>query len=298
MDTRKYQIDSTSKKFSLASIDPNSSEGLTKVGAIENMVGNILDLRILQDKLYASGRNAVLIIFQAMDAAGKDSTINHVMSGINPQGCFVKSFKHPNSLELNHDYLWRSTRDLPERGMIGIFNRSYYEEVLIAKVHPEIVLHQKLPNIIAINDITPAFWEERYAQIRNYEKRLHTNGIKVIKFFLHISKEEQAKRFLKRIKREDKNWKFSDADMKERAFWGDYQSAYEQCIKQTASDQAPWNVIPSNHKWFARALVSQIIVDEINALSPQYPNLNEESQSRLKHTQEQLERELGLTNKN
>jgi PPK2 family polyphosphate:nucleotide phosphotransferase len=232
-----------------------------------------------------------------MDAAGKDSTINHVMSGVNPQGCSVKSFKHPSPLELNHDYLWRSTRDLPERGMIGIFNRSYYEEVLVAKVHPEIVLNQNLPDINAVTDISPSFWDERYSQIRNYEQRLHTNGIKVVKFFLHLSKNEQAKRFLKRIKKEDKNWKFSEADMKERAYWDDYQNAYERCIQETSNKHAPWYVIPADHKWFMRAAVSQIIVDEITSLSPKYPQIDNETKSRLAKAREQLELELGLTTK-
>ena len=217
MNTDYFRI-TKGNKFSIESTATDFTGDLTKVMYIETLVGNTLDLHTLQDKLYAHGRYAVLIIFQAMDAAGKDSTINHVLSGINPQGCFVKSFKHPRALELNHDYLWRSTRDLPERGMIGIFNRSYYEEVLVTKVHPEIVLNQMLPGVNKVSDISDEFWNERYAQIRNYEQRLHTNGIKVIKFFLHLSKKEQAKRFLKRINREDKNWKISDSDMKERGY--------------------------------------------------------------------------------
>jgi len=217
MNTDYFRI-TKGNKFSIESTATDFTGDLTKVMYIETLVGNTLDLHTLQDKLYAHGRYAVLIIFQAMDAAGKDSTINHVLSGINPQGCIVKSFKHPSALELNHDYLWRSTRDLPERGMIGIFNRSYYEEVLVTKVHPEIVLNQMLPGVNKVSDISDEFWNERYAQIRNYEQRLHTNGIKVIKFFLHLSKKEQAKRFLKRINREDKNWKISDSDMKERGY--------------------------------------------------------------------------------
>jgi len=298
MLTEQYKIEVPEKSFSLSQINPSSTLGLTKIEAIEKMVGNVLDLRPLQDKLYANSRNAVLIIFQAMDAAGKDSTINHVMSGINPQGCFVKSFKHPNDLELSHDYLWRSTRDLPERGMIGIFNRSYYEEVLVARVHPQIVLKQNLPGINSEKDIKASFWKERYQQINNYEKRLTTNGIKVIKIFLHLSKNEQAKRFLKRIKRQDKNWKFSESDMLERAYWDDYQSAYEVCIKETANKTNPWYVVPADHKWYTRAVVSQIIADEISSLNPKYPTIDEKALSRLNQSCEQLESELSLENKN
>ncbi len=181
--------------------------------------------------------------------------------------------------------------------MIGIFNRSYYEEVLVAKVHPEIVLRQNLSHIGKVSDITNSFWHERYAQINNYEQRLHTNGIKVIKFFLHLSKKEQAKRFLKRFKREDKNWKFSESDMKERAYWDDYQKAYEKCIQMTSKTHAPWHIIPADHKWFMRALVSQIIVDEINSLSPKYPILDKEAKSHLEIARKQIEIELGLEQK-
>ncbi len=259
--------------------------------ALERTVGNTLDLRPLQERLYAEGRQAVLVIFQAMDAAGKDSAINHVFSGINPQGCQVHSFKHPTSKELNHDYLWRCSQVLPEKGMIGVFNRSYYEEVLVAKVHPELILDQKLPNVRQIEDVNERFWEQRYEQIRSYERRLTMNGISIIKFFLHLSKEEQTKRFLKRVKRPDKNWKFSSSDMKERAFWDDYQLAYQDCIQATSSVHAPWYIIPADNKWFARAAISQILVDRVSQLNPAFPELSPEETKALDQVKETLKKE-------
>lgn len=259
--------------------------------ALERTVGNTLDLRPLQERLFAEGRQAVLVIFQAMDAAGKDSAINHVFSGINPQGCQVHSFKHPTTKELNHDYLWRCSQALPEKGMIGVFNRSYYEEVLVAKVHPELVLHQKLPNVHSVQDVNEQFWEQRYQQIRSYERRLTMNGITIIKFFLHLSKKEQTKRFLKRVKRPDKNWKFSSSDMKERAYWDDYQQAYQDCIQATSSEQAPWYIIPADHKWFARAAISQVLVDRIAQLNPSFPELDKDALSALEEVKKVLKRE-------
>jgi PPK2 family polyphosphate:nucleotide phosphotransferase len=293
MDTKQYRIiNKKSNPFLLSGIDPGDTGKLTKLEAIEQTVGNTLDLRPLQDRLYAHDRYSVLIIFQAMDAAGKDSTINNVLSGINPQGCYVKSFKHPSDKELSQDYLWRSTVELPPRGMIGVFNRSYYEEVLIARVHPEIVLKQNLPGIEKTEAISEAFWEERYRQINAYEQRLRSNGVIVIKFFLHLSKKEQAKRFLKRIRREDKNWKFSPYDMQERAFWDDYQSAYERCIQRTATVAAPWYVVPADHKWYTRAVVSTVIAETIQKLNPTYPSLDEVMIDQLAVARKQLENEL------
>jgi len=294
MIKHKYAV-AQGKGFRLSDIDPESSAGLDKLSAIEQTVGNTLDMRELQERLYAEGKHAVLIIFQAMDAAGKDSTINHVLSGVNPQGCRVHSFKHPTSEELNHDYLWRCSRVLPERGMIGVFNRSYYEEVLVAKVHPDLILSQNLPHIDSLKDVNKAFWDERYQQIRSYERRLSMNGIRIIKFFLHISKKEQGKRFLKRVSREDKHWKFSSSDLKERAYWDQYQDAYEQCIQHTSTEHAPWHVIPADHKWYARAMVSEIIVEHLRHLDPQIPELDEAEIARLNEAKTLLEKELKKT---
>ena len=220
-----------------------------------------------QTLLYANNRYSLLLIFQAMDAAGKDGTIKHVMSGVNPQGCQVFSFKHPSALELDHDFLWRTTRCLPERGNIGIFNRSYYEEVLVARVHPEIIAAQKLP------DVKPnaKFWEDRFTSINDLEKHLHRNGTRIIKFFLHLSKEEQRQRFLARIDNADKNWKFTQSDIAERAFWKDYMAAYEECLSATSTRRAPWYVVPADDKENARLIVSQIIVDTLDELKLSYP---------------------------
>src|SRR5512135_2367052 len=222
----------------------------------------------LQNLLYASNRYAVLLIFQAMDAAGKDSCIKHVMSGVNPQGCQVYSFKHPSATELDHDFLWRTTRSLPERGRIGIFNRSYYEEVLIVRVHPEILRSQGLPDELL--DEKPV-WQSRYRSIVNLENHLYRNRTRIIKFFLHLSKEEQRKRFLERIDEPEKNWKFSLADIHERKYWKHYMEAYEACLSATSTHHAPWYVVPADDKENARLIVSQIILDALNELEMAYP---------------------------
>jgi PPK2 family polyphosphate:nucleotide phosphotransferase len=221
-----------------------------------------------QELLYASDRYAVLLIFQAMDAAGKDGAIAHVMSGVNPQGCQVFSFKHPSAMELKHDFLWRTTRDLPERGRIGIFNRSYYEEVLIARVHPEILRGEGLPDPLADER---TLWHERYRSIVNLERHLDRNGTRIIKFFLHLSKEEQRKRFIDRIDRPEKNWKFSLADVEERKFWKDYMRAYEKCLAATSTKVAPWYVVPADDKLNTRLIVSRIVLDTVEALELSYP---------------------------
>jgi len=221
-----------------------------------------------QELLYASDHTAVLLIFQAMDAAGKDGAIAHVMSGVNPQGCQVFSFKHPSATELKHDFLWRTTRDLPERGRIGIFNRSYYEEVLIAKVHPEILRGEGLPGPL-VDDAT--LWHHRYRSIVDLERHLDRNGTRIIKFFLHLSKEEQRKRFLDRIDQPDKNWKFSLADVEERKFWKHYMRAYEKCLAATSTKHAPWYVVPADDKLNTRLIVSRIVLDSIEALKLSYP---------------------------
>lgn len=237
------------------------------------------ELSELQRMHYASNRYAVLLIFQAMDAAGKDGAIRHVMSGVNPQGCQVFSFKHPSATELDHDFLWRTTRDLPERGRIGIFNRSYYEEVLIARVHPAILEAERLPNAL----VDPkTIWDERYRSIVDLEKHLHRNGTRIIKFFLHLSKEEQQKRFLERIDDPDKNWKFSMADVEERKFWDDYMAAYADCLGATSTKEAPWHVVPADDKKTARLIISEIILDVFKSLKLSYPKTTDARREELK----------------
>lgn len=234
----------------------------------ELLQDHVEELSSLQRLLYASNRHAVLLIFQAMDAAGKDGAIRHVMSGVNPQGCQVFSFKHPSAEELDHDFLWRTTRSLPERGRIGIFNRSYYEEVLIVRVHPEILRSEGLPDQLADED---KVWKGRYRSIVSLENHLFRNGTRIIKFFLHLSKEEQRKRFIARIDDPEKNWKFSADDIKERKFWDQYMKAYEACLSATSTKNAPWYVVPADDKENARLIISQIVVDVFNELKMAYP---------------------------
>jgi PPK2 family polyphosphate:nucleotide phosphotransferase len=229
---------------------------------------HIRELSKQQGLLYADNRYALLLIFQAMDAAGKDGAIKHVMSGVNPQGCQVFSFKHPSDEELEHDFLWRTTRCLPERGHIGIFNRSYYEEVLIVRVHPEILRAQELPGEL-LHD--KKFWEHRFRSINDLEKHLHRNGTRVVKFFLHLSKEEQRKRFLARIDDPEKNWKFSQSDLAERKFWKNYMKVYEECMSATSTEHAPWFVVPADDKENARLIISQIVLDTLQSLKMSYP---------------------------
>jgi PPK2 family polyphosphate:nucleotide phosphotransferase len=229
---------------------------------------HVAQLSSLQELLYASNRYAVLLIFQAMDAAGKDGAIRHVMSGVNPQGCQVFSFKHPSPIELQHDFLWRSTRDLPERGRIGIFNRSYYEEVLIARVHPEILRSEGVPDAPRRDE---AIWRDRYSSIVNLERHLYGNGTRIIKFYLHLSKDEQRRRFLKRIDEPEKNWKFSIADVEERKFWKHYMKAYAECLSATSTSAAPWYVVPADDKENARLIVSHIVLDALGELKMAYP---------------------------
>jgi PPK2 family polyphosphate:nucleotide phosphotransferase len=237
-----------------------------------------------QRLLYASNRYAVLLIFQAMDAAGKDGAIAHVMSGVNPQGCQVFSYKHPSATELKHDFLWRTNRDLPERGRIGIFNRSYYEEVLIVRVHPEILRGEGLPYPRNLK----ALWNERYRSIRAVERHLHSNDTRIVKFFLHISKDEQRKRFLQRIDDEEKNWKFSSADMAEREFWRDYRKAYEKCLSATSTKHGPWYVIPADDKQNARLFVSQVVLDTIKELRLEYPKVTPKQRRDLAELRKRL----------
>ncbi|MDB6010970.1 MAG: polyphosphate kinase 2 family protein [Gammaproteobacteria bacterium] len=244
---------------------------------------HIEQLRVQQELLYASNSYAVLVIFQAMDAAGKDGAIKHVMSGVNPQGCQVFSFKHPSATELQHDFLWRTTRDLPERGRIGIFNRSYYEEVLIARVHPEILVAEG----IAAAD-TGTIWRERYRSILGMERHLHVNGTRIIKFFLHLSKEEQRRRFLQRIDNPEKNWKFNAADVEERKFWKDYMKAYEKCLGATSTNEAPWYVVPADDKENTRLIVSRIVVETLAELKMTYPKTDAKRRRELQVIRAQL----------
>ncbi len=248
---------------------------------------DIEQLAEYQNVLYAQNTHALLIIFQAMDAAGKDSTIKHVMSGINPQGCQVFSFKQPSSEELDHDYLWRCAKALPERGRIGIFNRSYYEEVLVLRVHPELLAKRQLPEYIKKNNI----WEQRFEQINNFEKYLVENGIVVLKFFLNVSKQEQKERFMKRIETPEKNWKLSSSDVRERAFWDDYMNAYEDAFRHTSSSWAPWHIIPADHKWFTRMVVADIICSKLKELELKYPTVTAQHQQDILRAKEILSAE-------
>ncbi len=238
-----------------------------------------------QQLLYASNSNAILLILQGMDAAGKDGAIKHVMSGVNPQGCQVFSFKHPTPAELRHDFLWRTTRDLPERGQIGIFNRSYYEEVLIARVHPEILRGEGIPGSTRDSD---ALWSSRYRSINNLERHLDSNGTRILKYFLHLSKEEQRKRFLQRIDQPEKNWKFSIADIQERRFWKQYRHAYDECLSATSTDQSPWFIVPADDKENARLIVSHILLDSLEALKMRYPESSPKRRQELKRLRKQL----------
>lgn len=244
--------------------------------------GHVRQLDELQQLLYASNQHAVLVVFQAMDAAGKDGVIRHVMSGVNPQGCQVFSFKHPSPAELAHDFLWRTTRDLPERGKIGIFNRSYYEEVLIVRVHPEILRGENLPQS------GKHIWEQRFRSITGMERHLHANGTRIVKFFLHLSKEEQRKRFLARIDEADKNWKFSAGDVEERKFWKDYMHAYQEALAATSTSQSPWYVVPADDKENARLIVSQILVQTLEKLGMQYPPTSPERRRELQAIRRRL----------
>ena len=275
------------RKFKLKHVDPDDTAGLKSKSAAQALLAEgVKRLAELQDRLYAQDRWSLLVIFQAMDAAGKDGTVKHVMSGVNPGGCQVFSFKAPSAEELDHDFMWRSLRNLPERGRIGIFNRSYYEEMLVVRVHPDLLHSQKLPPSLVTEDI----WKERFEDVRNIERYLARNGVVILKFFLHVSKGEQRERFLERLERQEKNWKFSMADAKERNFWNDYQEAYEDVIQHTATDYAPWYVVPADHKWFTRLVVAGAIIDALEDLELAYPVVDERKREELRLVQAELER--------
>lgn len=280
-DILKDLIAMPGKKHSVSDFDSSSTDEITKQEAKEQLTKDVEKLAELQSMLYAQDRYSILVIFQAMDAAGKDGTIKHVMSGINPQGCQVYSFKQPSAEELDHDYLWRINRSLPERGRIGIFNRSHYEDVLIARVHPEIVLSAKLPDIKTVEDIDADFWKRRYRQINDFERYLTENGTVILKFFLNVSKAEQKKRFAERLNDPAKNWKFSSADIKERRFWDEYMKAYADVLTETSTEIAPWYVIPADNKWFMRYAVGRIICERMKELDLHYPRLSNEELDKL-----------------
>jgi PPK2 family polyphosphate:nucleotide phosphotransferase len=279
-----YRI-SKGERFRLKHYDSEDTNGIKhKKYAKKTLQHSVQLLSEFQEKLYAQNRWALLIILQAMDAAGKDSAIKHVMSGINPQGCDVTSFKAPSAKELGHDYLWRAHKAVPERGKIGIFNRSYYEDVLVVRVHPHLLENQQLPKELMGKDI----WDERYEDIRNFEKYLTRNGVIVMKFFLHLSKGEQKKRFLERLEMPQKNWKFSMADIKERGFWKDYEKAFEEMIECTATKYAPWYVIPADNKWFSRLAVAGAIIDRLHSLDLQFPEVDAEKKAELAEVRKAL----------
>ena len=276
------------KKFRLKDHDPADTAKLhSQERAGELLAKGIARMAVLQDKLYAQDRWGLLLIFQAMDAAGKDSVIKHVMSGVNPQGCQVYSFKNPSTEELNHDYLWRNVKCLPERGRIGIFNRSYYEEVLVVRVHPELLAKEKMPPAL----VTKSIWDDRFQDICSWERYLTHNGFVIRKFFLNVSKKEQKKRFLARLQQPEKNWKFSAADLHERERWDDYMNAYEDLIANTATPHSPWFVIPADNKWFTRLAVAAAIVDTLEDLDLSYPKLDPQKEKELEAAKKTLLRE-------
>src|SRR5213083_642738 len=273
------------EKFRLKDYDPADTNGVKSKQHAENILERRIGLLShMQEKLYAQDRWALLLIFQAMDAAGKDGAIKHVMSGVNPQGCEVHAFKSPSVEELNNDYLWRNHKVVPERGKIGIFNRSYYEEVLVVRVHPTFLRAQKLPDRL----VTKHIWEERYQDINAFERYLTRNGIVIRKFFLHVSKEEQKRRFIERLEDSKKNWKFSMADVQERSFWKDYQEAYEEAIQQTATKHAPWYIVPADNKWFTRLVVAAAIIETLDDLDLKYPEIGEEKLKELATAKKKL----------
>jgi PPK2 family polyphosphate:nucleotide phosphotransferase len=280
-----YRVDH-GKKFRLKDYDPASTGHFhSKEHAQELLDKGINDMRELQDKLYANHQWAILIILQGIDAAGKDGLIKHVMSGVNPQGCEVHSFKQPSNEELNHDYMWRANRRLPERGHIGIFNRSYYEEVLVVRVHPDLLKDERMPDEVMGKNI----WQERFEDISNAERYLTRNGVVIRKFFLNLSKREQKRRFLQRLDNPEKNWKFSAADIRERKYWDDYMNAYEEMIAATSKKHAPWYVVPADNKWYTRLVVAAAIVDTLQELNLSYPKLSPKERKELLAARTELE---------
>ena len=274
------------QKFRLKDFDPADTGGMHSKDRAQKLLDKgIVEMAELQNKLYAQDRWALLLVFQAMDAAGKDSSIKHVMSGVNPQGCQVYSFKQPSAEELDHDYLWRTMERLPERGRIGIFNRSYYEEVLVVRVHPKVLAEEKIPPSL----VGKGIWDQRFEDIQAFERYLSRNGVVIRKFFLNVSKHEQKRRFLERLDEPEKNWKFSAADVHERRYWDDYMRAYEEMIQNTASPKAPWYVIPADHKWYTRLAVAAAVVETLESLHLAYPTVSAEQRKQLQAARTALE---------
>jgi PPK2 family polyphosphate:nucleotide phosphotransferase len=285
--SKPYRVDN-GKKFRLKDFEPDDTSGVKSKKQAEKVLPLGIERMVdLQDKLYAQDRWAILLIFQAMDAAGKDGVIKHVMSGVNPQGCQVYSFKQPSAEELDHDFLWRTNKCIPERGRIGIFNRSYYEEVLVVRVHKELLEREKMPPSLVTRDI----WNERFADINAYEQYLSRNGVVIRKFFLNLSKDEQKRRFLKRLDEPDKNWKLSSADIAERERWPEYMTAYEEMIQNTATPHAPWYVVPADNKWYTRLVVAAAIVHALEDLNLHYPTVDADQRKELKAARAALEHE-------
>ncbi len=293
MNSAKFSIESfkvpIGKTISLKGYDPSFTDGYKdKEEAQQQLHDDIEKLSKMQYKLYAENKQALLIIFQAMDAAGKDGAIKHIFSGVNPQGCEVHNFKSPSVDELDHDYFWRHYKVLPSYGNIGIFNRSHYENVLVTKVHPEILLNGKILGIDSLKDINKSFWENRYKQINSFEKTISQNGTTILKFFLHLSKDEQKRRFMERIENSEKNWKFSISDIKEREYWDQYQEAYGEAISATSKEWAPWYIIPADHKWFSRVVIGSIIVQTLKKMNIKMPTISEKEKFLLESAKEKL----------
>ncbi len=285
--SRPYRV-TDGRGFKLADVDPEDTQHLDredKPKAKQMLAEGVEAMREMQEMLYAQDRWSVLLMFQAMDAAGKDGAIKHVMSGVNPQGCQVFSFKRPSSEEMDHDYLWRCMKRLPERGRIGVFNRSYYEETLVVRVHPEILKGQKLPPKL----VTKNIWKQRFEDICGFERYLARNGVAICKFFLHVSKEEQLSRFMDRLNEPEKHWKFSKADVEERKYWDDYQKAYQDVIRNTSAKHAPWYVIPADNKWFTRLVVASAVIDTLNGLDLAFPKINAKQKRELAEARRTLQ---------
>lgn len=285
---KKFRV-AEGQKVKLDKIDTDSGKDLSdKTIALDVTQADVSFLQEAQQKLFAAGSHSVLIILQGMDAAGKDGIIRHVMNGVNPQGCRVHSFKAPNSEELQHHFLWRPMRYLPERGMISIFNRSYYEEVLVVRVHPDFLKPQKLPKLKDVDSL----WEQRFEEIKQFEKTLVRSGVQILKFFLHVSKKEQGKRLLERLEDPAKHWKFNEGDLVERNLWKDYQDAYEDMLASTSTKKAPWYIVPADDKWYARAVVADIIAQHVDELKLEYPTVTSETKSRFGQLAQQLREEV------
>ncbi len=280
VDIEKLLV-SPGQNVNLEDFDPKYTSKYKEEEAKDKLKKNKKKLAELQETFYAANTHSLLIVLQAMDAAGKDGAIKHVMSGVNPQGCTVYSFKKPSDQELEHDFFWRHYQCLPERGQIVIFNRSHYENVLVTKVHPEFIMSENIPGISSVADVTPEFWSDRYEQINNFEKTIFKNGTVILKFFLHVSKEEQKNRFLDRIKEEDKNWKYSSGDVKERKYWDQYQTAFADVISATSKEYAPWYIIPADNKWFTRIAISDIIIHQLKSLDLKVPELSSKEKEML-----------------